>query len=117
MRPSAARARAFLDWETDGAADAGWSELFALGQAGFPRTKVVTGPRPKATRLRALSIPTLVLLAGRSRAHDAERVAAAVTRVIPRAAAVVLPGVSHHAVPMAEAARLNELLTGFLRQP
>ncbi|WP_199747531.1 alpha/beta fold hydrolase [Actinomadura sp. WAC 06369] len=114
IRPTAARTRAFMTWETGGVEpDPAFSRLYGLA-AEFPETKVVTGRRPKPERLRTLTTPTLVLLAERSRTHDSQRVASAVTRVLPHASAEILPGLSHHAMPWHEAAETNRRIIGFL---
>ncbi|WP_082119325.1 alpha/beta fold hydrolase [Saccharothrix sp. ST-888] len=119
LRPTAARARDFIAWETGGAPAAGlidpaWSTVHALGTADFPRSKPVTGPRPSAGQLRALTVPTLVLTAERSRTHDGARVAAAARALLPHVEAEVLPGLSHHAMPMTDPGPLNDRLTRFL---
>lgn len=114
-RPSAARVRAFVDWETaDVPPDPTWLELMALS-AEFPRTRLVLPRRPRPARLAALRTPTLVLLAERSRCHDIRRVAARARRDLASAATVVLPGVAHHNVPMVGAERFNEEIIRFLR--
>ncbi|MEU6236091.1 alpha/beta fold hydrolase [Kitasatospora sp. NPDC047058] len=110
------KARAFLDWETGGTGlDPAWRELFALGQAGFPAARPVTG-RPAPGRLRTFTAPTLVLLAGRSRTHDAVRVAALARKALPDATVTVLPDASHHNLLMADAPELNRHLTDFLAE-
>ncbi|WP_371521375.1 alpha/beta fold hydrolase [Kitasatospora sp. NBC_01300] len=118
-RRTAARARAYLDWEAgDGPRpDPGWREVYALGYADFPATRVVTGPRPGLDRLRSLTAPTLALFAEHSRTHHAPRVAEAARRALPEATVAVLPGLSHHHLPMAGAAEVNARLTGFLAAP
>ncbi|MEV7780522.1 hypothetical protein [Kitasatospora sp. NPDC088351] len=88
--------------------------MYALGHAGFPASRVVTGPRPTADRLRRLTAPVLVLPAEHRRAHDALRVADRARGALPEAAVTVLPGVSHHTLPMARPAELNLRLTDFL---
>lgn len=116
LRPNAARVRAFLDWETGGAAlEPHWLRLREAA-AGFPAARPVTGPRPKPEALRALAVPTLVLLAGAGRAHDAGKVAAAAHRLLPRAETAVLPDVSHHALPphAPTAPELNRRMAEFL---
>ncbi|MGW6916234.1 alpha/beta fold hydrolase [Kitasatospora sp. NPDC054939] len=111
------RAHAYLDWESGGTAlDADWRELFALGHARFPSARPVTGPRPAAERLRGMTTPTLVVLAGRSRTHDPQHVAGLARRTLPGAATTVLPDASHHSLLFAEPERLNGLLTEFLRR-
>ncbi|MFF1924852.1 alpha/beta fold hydrolase [Streptomyces sp. NPDC058221] len=119
LRPNPARTRAFLAWETGGAAlDPAWLRLREAA-AGFPAARPVTGPRPSPEALSALDVPTLILLAGQSRAHDAARVAATARRLLPHAETAVLPGVSHHALPLHEptAAELSHRMLQFLDAP
>ena len=71
--------------------------------------------RPAAAALRGLTIPTLVLLAGRSKSHDIRRVGAAAHRLMPAITVSVLPGASHHSLPSADPAPLNAELQAFLR--
>jgi pimeloyl-ACP methyl ester carboxylesterase len=70
--------------------------------------------RPKPEELSASAVPALVLLAGRSRAHDVRRVAAQAGRLMPGARVEVLPNASHHSLPAERPAELNRLLTRFL---
>ncbi|MGW0842565.1 alpha/beta fold hydrolase [Streptomyces sp. NPDC002787] len=117
MRPTAQRARAFLAWETRGAeVDPAWLDLYGLA-AEFPRTKVVVGKRPRSRQLRSSTIPTLVLLAGDSRAHDIRLVEAAARLYLPHVETAVLPGLSHHSAPFARAVALNSMLLDFLGKP
>ncbi|MEV7773967.1 alpha/beta hydrolase [Kitasatospora sp. NPDC086791] len=113
-----ARARAYLDGESGGGPrlDPDWRELYALGYAGFPASRVVTGPRPSPERLRTLAAPVLTLLAGRSRAHDPVRVAEAARHALPSAEVAILPDVAHHALPMAGAPEVNRRVLDFLSQ-
>ncbi|WP_406195620.1 alpha/beta fold hydrolase [Kitasatospora sp. NBC_01560] len=112
---TAAGALRYLDRETGGTGlDPAWRALYALGHAEFPATRPVTGPRPTAGRLRALAAPTLVLLAGRSGPHRADRVAVLARKALPEATVTVLPEASHHNLPMAHAAEVNRHLTDFL---
>ncbi|MFJ6247169.1 MULTISPECIES: alpha/beta fold hydrolase [unclassified Streptomyces] len=111
IRPTEARARAFLAWETAGThPDETWRRLHALA-ATAPGRKLVAGGRPRAADLR---VPLLVLLAERSRTHRAAEVADRVRRVLPEAEAVLLPGATHHSLPLVEPHRLDERLLGFL---
>ncbi|MFE2413763.1 alpha/beta fold hydrolase [Kitasatospora sp. NPDC059408] len=115
-RRTADRARSYLAWESGDTPrlDADCREVYALGYADFPASRIVTGPRPNADRLRTLTAPTLALFAERSRAHDAHRVADATRRALPDATVTVLPGLAHHNLPAAGAEEVNRRLTEFL---
>ncbi|MEU6758996.1 alpha/beta hydrolase [Streptomyces sp. NPDC046685] len=108
-RPTPQRIRSFLAWETRGAAlDPAWLRL-QDESVGFPAVRPVTGPRPD---LAGLGVPVQVLFAGRARCHDAERAARAAREVLPGARVAVLPGVSHHALPLTAAGEIVRRLTG-----
>jgi len=59
-------------------------------------------------------VPTLVLVAEKTRSHDPARVAANARRLLPEVTTAVLPGATHHTIPMVDAAELNGQLTRFL---
>lgn len=114
LRPSAERARAFLSWETGGAAlDPAWLHLFSLASEvrGSP---LVLPRRPSAARLGACRVPTLQVLAGRSRALDAERSATAAGRLMPDVTNTLLPEATHHTLPTRDAAELDRRVLSFL---
>ena len=113
VRPSPRLARAFLRWETAGRTwDPDVMELMSL--AADPRATAIVLPRlPPAQRLRAMTVPTLVVLAEHSRAHNCGRVATIVHRSMSQATTMVLAGASHHTLPNFDPARLNHELTTF----
>ncbi|MGQ4385070.1 alpha/beta fold hydrolase [Streptomyces sp. SAS_270] len=114
LRPSPARVRTFLEWETGGVPlDPDWLRLQEAA-AGYPSVKPVTGPRPAREALRTLDMPVLLLLAGNSRTHDARRVATRAAGMLPRAETDVLPGASHHSLPHTVPPGLNRRLADFL---
>ncbi|MFH9005453.1 alpha/beta fold hydrolase [Streptomyces afghaniensis] len=114
LKPTAERVRAFHRWETGRAPeDPVWRALLD-STATARRSKVVAMRRPRAQALRGCTVPALVVLAERSRAHHAQRVAAAARRLLPEADVVTLPGASHHSVPTERPAELNRLLAQFL---
>lgn len=115
LRPTPRRVRAFLEWEADGGVSLD-PDCLALQEsaAGFPAARPVIGPRSAPDTLRTLKAPTLVLLAGASRTHDAAQVASRVGELMPQAMVRVLPGISHHALPAALPAEANHLIAGFL---
>ncbi|MEV8124996.1 alpha/beta fold hydrolase [Streptomyces sp. NPDC085944] len=117
LRPTPRRVRAFLDWETGATPlDADW---LALQEAavGFPERRPVTGPRPVPEALRALDVPVLLLLAANSRTHDPAGVAARARTLLPHVETVVLPDVSHHALPQSAPPGLGRRLADFLAAP
>ncbi|MGW8780773.1 alpha/beta fold hydrolase [Streptomyces sp. NPDC055796] len=112
VRPRTARALAYLDRETAGTdTDPDWKRLFALAASDFPHRKLIVGRRPDA---RALKAPLLVLLAGRSGAHDPEEVAARAREAVPHARIRTLPRLTHYALPTAASAETNRLVGAFL---
>lgn len=117
LRPAPHRVRTFLEWETGGAPlDPDWLRLQEAA-AGFPSVaKPVTGPRPSPDALRGLDVPVLLLVAANSRTHDTDKVTARAGELLPRVETVVVPGVSHHALPHSAPAELGRRLTEFLRR-
>lgn len=114
LAPSAARQVRFLRWETGGLPlDEGVLAL-AAATAGYPTARIVMPRRPDPDALRALSTPTLVLLAGRSRSHDVRRVAREAGRLLPRVTIATLPGASHHSPPVHDPGDLIAELAAFL---
>ncbi|MGW4381793.1 alpha/beta fold hydrolase [Kitasatospora sp. NPDC004531] len=114
-RPSEARARAFLAWETRGVPlDPDWTRLYGLA-ATFPAARPITGPRPTPAAFAALRARCLLLVAADSRSHRPRTLAANAARLLPQAELRTLDGVSHHALPYTRAAELNARLTAFLR--
>ncbi|MEY9944779.1 alpha/beta fold hydrolase [Kitasatospora sp. GAS1066B] len=114
LRPTAARARAFLAWETAGAPiDPAFLDLYGLA-AELPDSRPVVGKRPTATQLRGFTTPTLVLLAADSRPHHPRRVDTAARRLLPGVETVIIPGVSHHGLPFQRAEQVNTAALAFL---
>ncbi|MEU3467065.1 alpha/beta hydrolase [Streptomyces sp. NPDC006687] len=110
VRPTPARIRSFLAWETGGVPlDPAWLRL-QEEVAAFPTVRPVTGPRPALAGLGGL--PVDVLVAGAARCHDPRRVARAAREALPGARVEVLPGASHHALPFTAAADIARLLAG-----
>jgi pimeloyl-ACP methyl ester carboxylesterase len=117
LRPSPAHWQRFVDWETRGATapDPDWSRLAGLSNAGRGRVRFVTPRHPDPQRLQALRVPTLVVLAERSRAHNLTRVEANARRMLPDVTIAVQPGVAHQSMPTADADILDRELLAFLR--
>ncbi|MFI6422939.1 alpha/beta fold hydrolase [Streptomyces sp. NPDC050842] len=111
IRPSEARARAFLAWETaDAHPDETWQRLYALATT-VPGRKLVVGGRPRVSDLR---MPVLAVFAERSRAHHAGKAADRARRTLSHAEVALLPGATHHSLPLTAPRQLNDRLTAFL---
>ncbi|MHC5261909.1 alpha/beta fold hydrolase [Streptomyces sp. UC4497] len=111
VRPSEARARSFLAWETrDAHPDEDWQRLYALA-ATVPGRKLIAGGRPRVTGLR---MPVLTLLAEHSRAHHSGKVADKARLTLPRGEVAVLRGATHHSLPLTAPEELNATLVDFL---
>jgi len=112
--PRAARTRSFLRWETGGVRlDPDWLELTALA-AEVRRSKIVLPRRPAPDQLRDVRVPTLVLVAEKTRSHDPARVAANARALLPGVVTDVLPNATHHTIPIGQAADINDRLIRFL---
>jgi pimeloyl-ACP methyl ester carboxylesterase len=104
VRSTPAGVRRFLAWETGGRdLDPAWLDVYVRGATEVTRTPIVRTRRPPRTALAGLRTPTLVLVAGRSRAHDPSRVAGGARTLLPAATVVELPEASHHTVPVLDA--------------
>lgn len=113
LRPTPEGVSGFVQWETGAPPeDPAW-RAFLESSATAHRSKVLAMRRPKPEQLRACTVPALVVLAGRSRAHSVRR-AAAGAQMLPRATVTVLPDASHHSLPAEHPDRLNRLLAEFL---
>ena len=106
-----------LRWETGGVElDEDWLDLLRQSAAHFPRGKLLLPKRPTPEQLRGMTVPTLVLLGGRSRAHDPRHVASVARQLLPEVETAVIPGSTHHTMPLYESGELNRQLAAFLRQ-
>ncbi|TYP89074.1 alpha/beta fold hydrolase [Blastococcus xanthinilyticus] len=107
VRPTPARVRRFLAWETGGRPlQPAWLDTYVRGATECPRTPIVRTRRPARDRLAGLAVPTLVLVAGRSRAHDPRRLVAGARSALPSVDLQVLPTATHHTMPVLDAPEL-----------
>ncbi len=104
VRPTPARVRRFLDWETGGRpVDPAWRDVYVRGATEFARTPIVATRRPRPAALARLDLPTLVVVAGLSRAHDPARVARNATAWSPRVTVAQIAAATHHTMPLLDA--------------
>lgn len=116
LRPSAARQRSLIGWETAGSAvDQCWLDLVAYAAEHFPATRPVVPKRPRPRDLERLYCPTTVVLAENSRVHDIRRVETGVRKSLPDARIVPVKGASHYTLPMMSGAELAGVLFDALR--
>jgi pimeloyl-ACP methyl ester carboxylesterase len=115
LRPAERRARSLVGWESGGRTglDDAALTVHALS-AEFRSARIVLPKRPSAADLAGLQLPVLVLLAGRSRSHNAASVSGRARELLPSAQVVTLAGASHHSVPANDHAELNRELAAFL---
>jgi pimeloyl-ACP methyl ester carboxylesterase len=114
LRPNARRTLAHLSWETDGAPlDADWLALQAAG-AGSPRPKIVAGRPPSAEELKTLTIPVLLVLAGRSKAHAVSRVERRARATVANLTVRTLENATHYTLPALHASDVDRELLAYL---
>jgi pimeloyl-ACP methyl ester carboxylesterase len=118
VRPNRRTAAALRRWETGGRAlDPDWTAVADAAAETRSTGRLVTGRRPAPDRLRALRIPTLLLLAGQGRAQDAHKAAARARAYLPDVTVRVLPTATHHALPLDPAGEVGDALLAFLSGP
>jgi alpha-beta hydrolase superfamily lysophospholipase len=84
-----------------------------LSKAGrWHRPVIAKAPKPKC--LRALVVPTLLMLAEHTRIHDIRRVEALARESVSDLTVAVLPGTTHHTLPTEDASVTASALRGFL---
>lgn len=117
FRPSGRRLSRVLSWETDGRhLDPVWLRVACLG-AELGRPSIVLPRSPSATELASVTVPTLVAIAARSRAHDADEVARRARERMPAASVAELPTAAHHSLPTEHATELARAVMEFLDRP
>jgi pimeloyl-ACP methyl ester carboxylesterase len=106
-----------LRWETGGAElDEDWVDLVRQCATDFPRGKLLLPRRPTPQQLRGMTTPTLVLLGENSRAHDPRHIASVARQLLPDVETAIIPGATHHTMPLYDPGELNRQLAAFLRQ-
>jgi pimeloyl-ACP methyl ester carboxylesterase len=100
-RPSDRTLRSFLRWETGGVGlDPLTTDfLAAIAAARYDGTKLVSPVRLRTV----IATPTLLFLAGRSRAHNINTVASEALQKLPNLRTETLPNAAHHTLPIADA--------------
>lgn len=117
LAPTQRRHQRFLAWETGGRVlDPTWVELAAMGAEYFPTTRPRVPARPSAAALASLAVPTTVLLANASRAHNSAAIATRAQELIPGATVETIDGATHHSMPMIPAERIGRAVVDALRR-
>jgi len=113
-QPSSQRMRRFLAWETRGRPlDPAWIAVTAAGQ-DLGRAQIVMPRRPHRGELADLHAPVLVIVAGRSRAHDPARIARLARDRLANVTSVTLAQATHHSVPTEDAPETLRHIKPFL---
>jgi pimeloyl-ACP methyl ester carboxylesterase len=116
VAPTPDRARALVGWESTGVAiDPDWLDLYAAGTE-VPHRLPPRPILPSDAELAGVAAPTMIMLAGMSRVHEARRVRLAVLHRMPDAAVAMIGHATHHSMPFQPAGEINTLLSGFLRR-
>lgn len=111
LRPTVDRYESFLRWETQGVRlEPAWVRLSGLAAADFPTSRVVQPKRPARSTLRELRPATLVVVAGRTKAHDPDELAERATELVPGVTVVRIEEATHHSLPAAHADELGAAL-------
>jgi pimeloyl-ACP methyl ester carboxylesterase len=114
VRPSGTRLRRFLHWETRGRPlSPAWLTVAALG-ADLGRMTIITPRCPSPAELARLDVPTLVVAAGRSQAHDPQKMLRRARERLPNLTDAVLPQATHHTLPTEDADQLVVAIESFL---
>ena len=114
LRPSRKRTMSFLRWEIQGLrVDEQWLELAGLATEQ-PSTPVVRPKHPTDDQLRNLRPTPLVVVAGRSKSQNADKLTQRVTTLIPTATVVPIQEATHHSLPPLHADELSRELQRFL---
>jgi pimeloyl-ACP methyl ester carboxylesterase len=114
VRPGPRTLSRFLAWETSGRPlDPGWLAVVTAGSA-LERPAIVLPRPPRPADLAALRVPTLVVVAGRSRSHDPARVRRRARELLPNVRTATLPAATHHTMPTEDAACLAAQIGSFL---
>jgi pimeloyl-ACP methyl ester carboxylesterase len=104
----------FYRWETGGRqCDAQFADLWSGPSAGPSAGNVVWPRKAGRAELARLTMPVLVIAAGRSRQNDPAALAAGARR-LPDARTVLVPDATHFTVTHCEAAQINAALADFL---
>jgi pimeloyl-ACP methyl ester carboxylesterase len=113
-RPTAGRARRLLAWETGGRPlNPDWLAVAAAG-ADLGRPQIVLPRVPAPAELAGLTLPVLVVVAARSRAHDPAQIAARARQRLPQVTVETLAQATHHIIPTEDADELTGYIARFL---
>jgi pimeloyl-ACP methyl ester carboxylesterase len=112
LKPTAGRRRWLIRWETRKVPlDPDWLELTAAAAEVFANAPTVPTKVPGKAALAELGMPTLVIMAEKSRVHPARRVAGRAATLLPAGEVQLVSGASHYGLPMTHAAEIAALIT------
>ena len=110
FKPTAANRLSLIRWETRKAElDPEWLQVTGAAADAFSGLPSVPTKIPNKAVLADLQVPVLVVVAGRSRVHQVQRVAKRSGR-LPRVRVETVAGASHYGLPMTHADQLAALI-------
>ena len=114
LKPTRARSKSFLLWETQGIPiNPTWLEQAGLA-AEFPKPSLVRPRRPTDEALRTIRPALLAVVADRSKSQNSTLLATRVQTLIPTATIAHLPAATHHSLPTAHSEELSDALAKHL---
>jgi len=110
FKPTAANRLSLIRWETRKAElDPEWLQVTGAAADAFSGLPTVPTKIPNKASLAELKVPVLVVVAGRSRVHQVQRVAKRSGRM-PKVQVETVAGASHYGLPMTHADQLAALI-------
>ncbi|MEP6561711.1 MAG: alpha/beta hydrolase [Nakamurella sp.] len=112
LRPTPGKRRWLIRWETRKIElDPDWLEMTAAAAEVFAHAPTVPTKIPAKTACAKTRVPTLVIIAEKSRVHSARRVAGRAAKLLPNGEVQMMKGASHYGLPMTHAAEVAALIT------
>jgi pimeloyl-ACP methyl ester carboxylesterase len=110
LKPTAANRLSLIRWETRKAdLDPEWLQVTGAAADAFRGLPSVPTRIPDKAALAALQVPVLVIVAGRSRVHQVQRVAKRSGKM-PRSRVETLTGATHYGLPLTHADQIAALI-------
>ena len=118
LKPTSGKRRWLIGWETRKIElDPDWLEMTAAAAEVFANAPTVPTKIPAKTTFAEPRVPTLVIMAEKSRVHPARRVAGRAAKLLPAGEVQMISGASHYGLPMTHAAEIAAVITAHTSPP